>query len=148
MLNSESLIIEELSVLSDSQVADLQVMMQELTPNSCVDAQMLRHVAEQPTSHLFAMKETDGKIIGTATLCVFDSPTGRKAHVEDVVVLSDYRGQGLGRRLMEHLIDYARRELVTVDMYLTSKPSRVAANALYRALGFMPKETNVYKMKL
>ncbi len=140
--------IEELFTISDAQVADLLTLMQELSQNTCVDAQMLRHVASQPSSHLFAMTEADGKVVGTATLCVFDSPTGRKAHVEDVVVLSSFRGQGLGRLLMEHLIDYARRELVSVDMYLTSKPSRVAANALYRALGFTPKETNVYKMSL
>ena len=140
--------IEELFTISDAQVDDLLTLMQELSQNTCVDAQMLRHVAAQPSSHLFAMTEADGKVIGTATLCVFDSPTGRKAHVEDVVVLSSFRGQGLGRLLMEHLIDYARRELVSVDMYLTSRPSRVAANALYRALGFTPKETNVYKMSL
>ena len=103
--------IEELFTISDAQVADLLTLMQELSQNTCVDAQMLRHI-------------------------------------EDVVVLSSFRGQGLGRQLMEHLIDYARRELVSVDMYLTSKPSRVAANALYRALGFTPKETNVYKMSL
>lgn len=140
--------IEELFTISDAQVADLLTLMQELSQNTCVDAQMLRHVAAQPSLHLFAMTEADGKVVGTATLCVFDSPTGRKAHVEDVVVLSSFRGQGLGRQLMEHLINYARRELVSVDMYLTSKPSRVAANALYRALGFTPKETNVYKMSL
>lgn len=138
--------IEELNDLTESQVNDLRTLMHELSARIDVDADMLRRVAATPSSHLFAMTEEDGRIIGTASLCVFDAPTGRKGHVEDVVVLSAYRGQGLGRQLLEYLIDYARKELTAVDLYLTSKPSRVAANALYRSLGFQPKETNVYKM--
>lgn len=138
--------IEELHELTERQVNDLRVLMHELSARIDVDADMLRRVVAAPSSHLFAMTEEDGHIIGTASLCVFDAPTGRKGHVEDVVVLSEYRGRGLGRQLLEHLIDYARKELVTVDLYLTSKPSRIAANALYRSLGFQTKETNVYKM--
>ena len=140
--------IEELFALSDRQVADLWVLMKELSQRIEVDEAMLRRVAQSPSAHLFAVTEADGHIVGTATLCVCDSPTGLKAHVEDVVVLSSVRGQGLGWQLMEHLVAYARRELVSVDLYLTSKPSRVAANNLYRALGFQQKETNVYKMAL
>lgn len=138
--------IEELFELSDSQVDDLLALMNELSPRARMDAGQLRRVAQSSSSHLFAMMNTEGHVIGTASLCVRDSPTGRKAHVEDVVVSLSYRGQGLGRSLMEHLIGYARRELTPSDLYLTSKPSRVAANGLYRALGFQQKETNVYKM--
>ena len=140
--------IVELTFLSKEQVADLLLLMRELSARTKVDADMLMRVAQSPSSHLFAIMEKDGHIIGTASLCIFDSPTGRKAHIEDVVVLSSYRGQGLGKRLMGHLIDYARGELAPVDLFLTSKPSRVAANGLYRALGFSPKETNVYKMTI
>ena len=140
--------IEELFSISDEQVKEIEALMKELNFELSVDAAMLRRVAESSSSHLFVMKEEDGRIIGTATLRVFDSPTGRKAHVEDVVVLSFYRGQGLGRMLMEYLISYARRELVKVDIYLTSRPVRVAANMMYKTLGFLQKETNVYKMTI
>ena len=33
-------------------------------------------------------------------------------------------------------------------LMLTSKPARVAANALYRSAGFQPKETNVYRFPI
>ena len=138
--------IEELFSISDEQVEELLVLMNELNSEIYVDAAMLRRVAASTSSHLFAMKDENGKMIGTATLCVFDSPTGRKAHVEDVVVLLTYRGRGLGRVLMKHLISYARKELVKVDIQLTSSPFRVAANGMYKAMGFQQKETNVYKM--
>lgn len=142
------MIIKELFSISDEQVNELLVLMNELNPVIYVDATMLRRVAASASSHLFVMKDECGRIIGTATLCVFDSPTGQKAHVEDVVVLSTYRGHGLGRVMMEHLIDYARKELVKVDIQLTSSPFRVAANGMYKAMGFQQKETNVYKMEI
>lgn len=142
------MIIEELFSISDEQVKELLVLMNELNPEIYVDATMLRRVAASASSHLFIMKDKGGRIIGTATLCVFDSPTGQKAHVEDVVVLSTFRGHGLGRVMMEHLIDYARKELVKVDIQLTSSPFRVAANGMYKAMGFQQKETNVYKMEI
>ena len=88
------------------------------------------------------------RILGVATLCVYESPTGRKASVEDVVVSQACRGQHIGKRLMEHIITFARTNLADIDLCLTSRPHRVAANNLYRSLGFQPKETNVYKMPI
>ena len=65
-----------------------------------------------------------------------------------VVVLPEYRGQHLGRRMIEYVIEYARQELRPVDLFLTSRPQRVAANALYQSLGFRQKMTNVYLMEV
>lgn len=88
------------------------------------------------------------RILACATLCVYESPTGRKASVEDVVVSQASRGRHIGRMLMEHIIAFAHTNLADVDLCLTSRPHRVAANNLYRSLGFQPKETNVYKMPI
>ena len=81
------------------------------------------------------------------TLGKYYSPTGCKAWIEDVVVDNAYRGQGLGRMLVEEAIEQARGWGAETLM-LTSNPKRIAANALYRSLGFEPKETNVYRMVL
>ena len=140
--------IIELNALNSRQVADLMVLMEELDPTIKVTEEMLERAAESADTHLFALTEEDGRIVGCASLCVFDSPTGRKASIEDVVVLSSCRGRHLGRMLMEHLIDYARERLGNVDLHLTSRPQREAANALYRSLGFELRETNSYAMKI
>lgn len=89
-----------------------------------------------PGTHFFAAVGDDGHVVGCATLCVFDTPTGRKASVEDVVVNPACRGQHIGRKLIEHIIDFARLELGDVELHLTSNPRRVAANKLYRPVGF------------
>lgn len=139
--------IEEIRALKGRQGEEILLLMRELDPEIRVTPEMLRNAVESANTHFFALMD-DERIIGCASLGVFDTPTGRKAHIEDVVVLSTYRGQHLGRRLMEHLIDYAHHELGDVDLYLTSRPHRVAANSLYQSLGFRKKETNCYKMEI
>jgi phosphinothricin acetyltransferase len=67
--------------------------------------------------------------------------------IEDVVVSSDYRGQGLGRKLMENLINIARKEKL-ISLNLTSSPKRVAARNLYQSLGFNLSDTGIFWMKL
>lgn len=138
--------IVELTSLSEDQVVDILALMRELDAEIAVTAEVLRRAAEAAGTHFFAVLEDFGRIVGCASLCVFDSPTGRKASVEDVVVSSSCRGRGIGRQLVEAILDFARRELAPVEIHLTSRPHRVAANELYRSLGFQQKETNVYRL--
>ena len=148
--------IIRLQSVTDAQIGEILALMRELDPEIAVTPEMVRRAVEAPGTHFFAMLDSGrpagphaaaGRIVGCASLCVTASPTGCKAHIEDVVVLSSYRGQQLGRRLMEHVLGYARKELPAgTKIYLTSRPHRVAANALYQSLGFRRKETNVYEI--
>ena len=140
--------ILELQTLTPSQTADLLGLMHELAPTIAVTGEMLEQAAEAPGTHLFAAVGDDGRILGCASLCVFDSPTGRKASIEDVVVSSEARRQGIGRALMNHIIGYALRELSPIDLHLTSRPERVAANEMYKRMGFEKRVTNVYRMRV
>lgn len=97
-------------------------------------------------SHLYVIIDQD-HIVGCATLCVFHSPSGSKASIEDVVVSSDYRGQHLGKKLMEYVLEQAR-QFAPIELHLTSNPKRFAANKLYQSLGFQKKETNCYRMMM
>lgn len=140
--------IVELNALTERQLADVRALMVELDPEIPVaDAKILATV-NAPSSHFFAAVDPERGILGCASLCVFYSPTGTKASIEDVVVSSSARGAHLGRRLLEHLLEYARTQLGDVDIHLTSRPQRVAANALYQSLGFERRETNAYVMKI
>ena len=77
----------------------------------------------------------------------FPIPTGVRAWIEDVVVDGDARSHGVGEALNMAAIEEARvRGAITVE--LTSRPSREAANRLYRRIGFEPRETNVYRYSL
>lgn len=106
----------------------------------------LSEVISDPSSALFLLWE-ECKVVGMLTVGGYLSPTGRKLWIEDVVVDSAARGKGYGKRLVEHAIEYART-LSPCTLMLTSNPTRIAANELYRASGFEQKITNVYKMSL
>lgn len=127
--------ILELHTLTSAQIDDLLTLMRELDPTIPVTAEMLQRVADAPETHLFAAVGVDGHILGCASLCVYDSPTGRKVSVEDVVVGSGFRGQGIGRALMEEIIGFARRDLAPLDLHLTSRPERVARMRCIRSWG-------------
>ena len=138
----------ELCTLTGSQIDDLLGLMKELNAEIPVNAQTQQRAVASPGTRIFVAENDEKHIIGCATLCVFESPTGRKASVEDVVVLPAYRGQGIGRTLLERIINFARTKLAPIDLRLTSNPTRTEANALYQALGFVQRETNVYMMKM
>ena len=138
----------ELCTLTESQIADLLGLMKELNPEIPVTAQMQQRAVAAPGTRIFIAENDAKHIVGCATLCVYESPTGRKASVEDVVVASAYRGQGIGRTLLQRIIDFAGSKLSPIDLRLTSNPARTDANALYQALGFKQRETNVYAMSL
>ena len=108
----------------------------------------LRHIIESPASILLIARDDEsGRILGSLTLVVFPIPTGIRAWIEDVVVDEAARGQGVGEALNRHALERARAEGArTVD--LTSRPTREAANRLYLRLGFIPRETNIYRFTL
>ena len=137
--------ITELTSFTPSQIQDILDLMRQLDPEIPVTPAMVQAVLSSG-SHFFAALDGE-RIAGCATLCVYASPTGLKGDIEDVVVSSACRGMGLGRQLLEAVIGYART-LAPIDLHLTSRPSRVAANRLYQSLGFVQRETNVYKMVL
>lgn len=91
---------------------------------------------------------TEGDVIlGTLTLVTFRIPTGVRSWIEDVVVDEAGRGKGVGDALNRFALDVARSKgAKTVD--LTSRPSREAANRLYRRIGFVQRETNIYRYDL
>lgn len=107
----------------------------------------LRRIVASPASHLLVARDAGGGFVGSLTLVVFLIPTGIRAWIEDVVVDEAARGTGVGAALNRHALDLAR-ELGAKTVDLTSRPSREAANRLYRGLGFVPRETNVYRFDL
>ncbi len=112
------------------------------------DDDQLRAIIASPASVLLVARDGDGgRILGSLTLVVFPIPTGVRAWIEDVVVDEAARGRGVGEALNRAALDRARAEGArTVD--LTSRPTREAANRLYQRLGFVQRDTNIYRYEL
>ncbi len=131
--------------------AELVEAFERLTPqlsssNPPPSAEALSAIASSDATRLL-VAHADGDIVGSLTLVLVRIPTGLRAIIEDVVVDERSRGQGVGRMLNEAALELARATgAVTVD--LTSRPTREAANRLYLNLGFVVRDTNVYRYQL
>lgn len=139
--------IAEVHTVDDEIVAAFAGLIPQLSRSSPPpDQATLQAIADSEASTLLIARDEEdgGKILGSMTLAMFRIPTGLRAWIEDVVVDDGARGKGVGRLLNERAIEIAQEAGArTVD--LTSRPSREAANRLYQRLGFVARETNVYR---
>lgn len=134
--------------LTESQLSDFQVLLGELVPDVIIGPNKIKGAIAEASSHVFAAIDEGGHIRGCAVMCINTLLIGKQATVENVIVNSSCRGKHVGRSLMEFLIEYARTHYEDIVLNLTSNPKRIAANNLYRSLGFQQRETNVYKLEV
>ena len=142
--------VEACESVSDELVTAMAALLPQLSSSSPPPSESeLREIVDSGATHLLIARDGDGPglggdIVGTMTLVVFRIPTGVRAWVEDVVVDGAARGKGVGEVLNRAALAVAERKGArTVD--LTSRPSREAANRLYQRLGFVQRDTNVYR---
>ncbi|MDX2467692.1 MAG: GNAT family N-acetyltransferase [Acidimicrobiia bacterium] len=139
----------EVIEVDDELVAAFKRLTPQLSSSSpAPGVDELAAIVASPATVLFVARDVDsGKIVGSLTLALFRIPTGLRAWIEDVVVDETVRGQGVGETLSLAAIDRAQKEgAKTVD--LTSRPTREVANRLYKRVGFVQRETNVYRFSL
>lgn len=98
----------------------------------CVEADGKLFVAEQ-----------DGAVVGfVAVLSLeafteLDEPPGTYAFISDLVVLSPYRGRGIGRQLLQRAEAFAR-EADARELRIGVLAENLGARRLYLASGFLP----------
>jgi ribosomal protein S18 acetylase RimI-like enzyme len=94
---------------------------------------------------LIFLAEIDGVPVGKAELMLPPADAVRPVgYVKRVVVHPDYRGYGIARQLMEHIIVYARTEchLDAIDLHVWE--GNTPAIRLYDALGFQLQHRELY----
>ena len=138
--------VEELLSYTLTDVKDLDQLMHELSSTSYCDETILDAILADENSHAYVIRN-EGHIVAAGTLCVIHTLEFTNAGIESVVVSSKQRGLGLGKLLVEHMINEAKR-LNVHSIHLTSNPKRVAANGLYQTIGFEKYETNCYRLYL
>ena len=107
----------------------------------------LSALVRDSSSTLMVARNERAEIVGALTLTVYRVPTGIRSIIEDVIVDSSARGQGIGEALIQRAIEIAR-EKGAGNITLTCNPMREAANRLYQRMGFKKRETNAYQIKL
>ena len=138
--------IVEITEYSKEVLNALNELLPQLSSSATpLSEDILLKIIQSESSRLLIAEE-DGLYYGSLTLAVFVIPTGTRAWIEDVVVNESARGKGVGRLLSERAVGLAN-ELGAKTIDLTSRPSREVANNLYKSIGFVQRETNVYRYK-
>jgi ribosomal protein S18 acetylase RimI-like enzyme len=139
-------------VATADDVEELHAALQHLVPqlsrsNPPPSLDQVRALLAHQSTTQFVARDDDGSIVGVSTLATFPIPTSTRAWIEDVIVDEASANQGIGRQLVDAMVARAR-ELGATTVDLTSRPSREAANHLYRKAGFEVRDTNVYRFTI
>jgi ribosomal protein S18 acetylase RimI-like enzyme len=87
------------------------------------------------------------EIIGIALMCTYKVISGKKGWIEDVVVSSGHRGKGIGRKMMNKLLEIGSEKELS-EILLFTEDHRTPAINLYSDLGFKCKESRIYTRKI
>ncbi|EPA05010.1 GNAT family N-acetyltransferase [Candidatus Nitrosarchaeum limnium] len=85
--------------------------------------------------HIIAVAVLDGKIVGSTTLLIetkFIHKGGKVGHIEDVVVDKKYQKNGIGEKIIEHLLKIAKDN----GCYKTILDCTDEVKPFYEKLGF------------
>lgn len=83
-----------------------------------------------PGYRLWICEDANDRIIGYCILSIIVD----EAHIMNVSVSPDWQGQGIGRKMLEHMIAYAKTK--AEKMLLEVRPLNISAIKLYKSLGF------------
>lgn len=141
--------IVEITQVTEALVKAFERLVPQLSANNPPPTrEELEKIVAAPGTVLFAAYHTDfgEEMIGALALVLYRVPTGAHARIEDVVVDERARGRGIGEALTHAALERAFAE-GAANVELTSNPARLAANRLYQRLGFIRRQTNVYRYK-
>ncbi|HKC31200.1 MAG TPA: GNAT family N-acetyltransferase [Burkholderiales bacterium] len=121
----------------------------EFSPNAEKQSEALDAILhDRSRGRIFVARE-GGKVVGMASLLytISTAEGGKAALFEDFIVQPEYRGQGIGTRLLEYVIQQARAEGVLRITLLTDLKNDNAQD-LYRKLGFVNSSMQAMRLKL
>ena len=153
MKNSRTVDVTFASADDLPQLADLLtelfVLESDFRPERDKQLRGLRVILDDPALGRLFVLRVDGKVAGMANalITVSTAEGGRVLLLEDVIVGKEYRGRGLGRRLVEHVMSWAHEQDMTRITLLADRDN-LAALDFYRKLGFASSHMTVLRKPL
>lgn len=135
-----------IKLLNKSEVTyELQTQLTELYKELNTELKQLKlaTILNDEDSIYVAVCMEGERLVGIAMMATYKVISGFKGMIEDVVVSSNHRGKGIGRKLMEKLLEQAEHQKLDAIL-LFSGHHRMAAISLYKSLGFSLKDSGLY----
>jgi|SRR5581483_6711575 len=147
MQEMEHIVIKRIQRFSPKLLEDLNKLLLQLSSSGFqMDKRHIKAVLKNKRTYVICLYDGQ-RVIGTATLVDFYQIRNHKGYIENVVIDEQYRGRGLGKKLIGYMIELAK-ELKLDKIELKSEPRRTVANILYREMGFTLREVNYYDLDL
>ncbi len=139
---------DDLPALADL-LAELFTLETDFQPDRARQIAGLRLILDNPALGRLFVARADGAVVGmvNALITVSTAEGGRVLLLEDVIVRRERRGDGLGRRLVEHALAWAADEGMT-RVTLLADAGNAPALAFYARLGFTPSAMRVLRRRL
>jgi len=120
----------------------------DFTPDPEKQMRALRLILARPEQgRLFVLRDGDRAIgMANALFTISTAEGGPVVLLEDVILSARYRGQGHGRRLVKHVMNWARGEGFLRVTLLTDADNH-GARRFYEQLGFSPSDMVVYRRR-
>jgi AraC family transcriptional regulator of adaptative response/methylated-DNA-[protein]-cysteine methyltransferase len=121
----------------------------EFTPDEKSQQKGLRKIIkDKNVGHIFVATK-EGKLIAMTNLLYTTSTAlgGKVGIIEDVIVAFEHRGKGIGKAILEHVIEYAKRKKLKRITLFTDEDN-FQAQDFYQALGFQRSSMVQFKKTL
>ena len=122
---------------------------QDFTPAPDKQQRGLAALLASPAGHVAIARDANARAVGMATaqLVISTAEGAPSAWVEDVVVREDWRGQGLGRALLDAVVAWARSQ-GAVRAQLLADLDNAPALAFYDKLDWQPTRLGARRLML
>lgn len=122
---------------------------QDFTPDTDKQCRGLATLLASPTGHVAIARDANARAVGMATaqLVISTAEGAPSAWIEDVVVREDWRGEGLGRSLLDAVLAWARGQ-GAVRAQLLADLDNAPALAFYDRLDWQPTRLGARRLML
>lgn len=142
----------EYGILSENDLLSMMELYKQLNPNEEIinesTAKNIWKNIENQNIKYFTAKD-NGKIIASCYICIIPNLTrGGKpiGFIENVITDIEYRGKGIGKKIMENAVKYAK-EQNCYKVILQSGNKRADAHGFYESIGFNGESKKAFEIR-
>lgn len=136
---------EDLPAMADL-LHELFTLESDFVPERTRQLAGLKLILDHPDMGRLFVLRVEGKVAGMANalITVSTAEGGRVLLLEDVIIKANYRSQGLGHKLVEHVLAWAISEGMSRVTLLADRDN-TEARVFYERLGFEPSAMMVLR---
>ncbi len=140
--------VVEIMTAAERDFPDILLLVKQLWPNDRFNEQKIKKVfirSLKNRNQKFLIAKVDGDIAGFAEIQIANSlrRQGYSSQLGELVVHEKYRGKGVGKKLLEESIKFAKSRSCKA-MSLSSANFRKIAHGLYLKHGFEKRDSTLF----